>query len=738
MIESVSVGSVASYLGSPQVMDELSTFNYLFGPNGSGKTTISRVLADEDRYPSCDVRWRGKRQMETMVYNRDFIDRNFIQSREFKGVFTLGEKQVDTLEKIAETQKELEQLTAKGESLEKALSGTDGMGGKVAEQAEVDNELKEKCWAQKRRHDEAFSPAFSGVRNSGGRFKEKVLEERARKSAAPPPLDDLLEMAETVFGPSPVSEGLIANIGGATLAEYENDPLLGRRIVGKEDAEIAALIQHLGNSDWVRRGRAYLEDSDGACPFCQQELRPTFAADLESYFDESYRRAVDDIDRLERDYATAAERIQGRIGVVASGTHRFLDLDGLAGLKDQLDTTIQLNRERLATKRRAPSEVVALEPVSALLARLSELIAGANEQAAAHNRRVSNLEAERATLTSHVWQHIVQIELVEALAQYDKRSANVTKAVDALQRQVADVETKRLACTRKLHALELSTTSIEPTIRGINALLESVGFSGFSIQQAEARNSYKLVREDGTDAKETLSEGERSFVTFLYFYHLIRGSTTESGVSTARVVVLDDPVSSLDSDVLFIVSSLIKGLLEDVRNGQGSVKQVFVLTHNVYFHREVTFNPRRRDVAMKEETFWVVRKVDTRSTLVRHPSNPVRTSYDLLWEEVRNPTHSSVTIQNSLRRILENYFTILGSVDPGKIVDLFEGRDRAICRSLFSWVNAGSHYAFDDLYVTATDGVENYLRVFRQVFEKSDQVGHYRMMTGDSYEDPTG
>ncbi|MFH0083694.1 AAA family ATPase, partial [Pseudomonas aeruginosa] len=71
----------------------------------------------------------------------------------------------------------------------------------------------------------------------------------------------------------------------------------------------------------------------------------------------------------------------------------------------------------------------------------------------------------------------------------------------------------------------------------------------------------------GMDAKETLSEGERTFVTFLYFYHLLKGSDSESGVTTDRIVVFDDPVSSLDSDILFIVSSLIKALFDEVRQG---------------------------------------------------------------------------------------------------------------------------------------------------------------------------
>jgi wobble nucleotide-excising tRNase len=178
------------------------------------------------------------------------------------------------------------------------------------------------------------------------------------------------------------------------------------------------------------------------------------------------------------------------------------------------------------------------------------------------------------------------------------------------------------------------------------------------------------------DAKETLSEGDRSFVTFLYFYHLLKGSARESGMRTDRIVVFDDPVSSVDSEILFIVSSLIKELMLEVRAKTGYIKQIFVLTHNVYFHREVTFNPRRCDKAMNDQAFWVVRKVNQRTRTEKHSSNPIKTSYDLLWSEVRNPNRCVFTIQNTLRRIPENYFKILGGLDPDKICGMFDGNER--------------------------------------------------------------
>jgi wobble nucleotide-excising tRNase len=214
----------------------------------------------------------------------------------------------------------------------------------------------------------------------------------------------------------------------------------------------------------------------------------------------------------------------------------------------------------------------------------------------------------------------------------------------------------------------------------------------------------------------------------------LKGSTSESGTATNRVVVFDDPVSSLDSDILFIVGSLIKGLFEEVRSGKSQIKQAFVLTHNVYFHKEVTFNPNRQYEAMAEETFWTIRKSEHKSTVQKHPSNPIKTSYELLWAEVRNQSRTNLTIQNTLRRILENYFRILGGVNPDAICDKFEGKDRLICKSLFSWVNDGSHSAHDDLFVSIEDSaVDGYLRIFREIFKRTEHLPHYKMMMGESF-----
>ena len=135
MIESITIANVATYANTPETLTGLSHLNYVFGSNGTGKTIVSRVIADESNFPTCNVAWKGGTKLEPMVYNRDFVDRNFHQPAELKGVFTLGEKQVDTLAKITTAKTELDTLTTKIESLTQGLQGVDGAGGKKGELA---------------------------------------------------------------------------------------------------------------------------------------------------------------------------------------------------------------------------------------------------------------------------------------------------------------------------------------------------------------------------------------------------------------------------------------------------------------------------------------------------------------------------------------------------------------------------------------------------------------------------
>lgn len=254
------------------------------------------------------------------------------------------------------------------------------------------------------------------------------------------------------------------------------------------------------------------------------------------------------------------------------------------------------------------------------------------------------------------------------------------------------------------------------------------GFKGFSLALAPEKGHYKIVRNDGSDAKETLSEGEYNFITFLYFYHKLNGSTEATGITREKIVVIDDPVSSLDSSVLLIISTLIRELINKCKESKGGILQLFVLTHIIYFHKEITFIPGR-DQERPKENFYIIKKIDNISSFQLYKNNPITTTYELLWKEIRQP--NPATFLNSMRRILEYYFNTIGGYDYEKMINKLTGEDLLIGKTLVSWINDGSHFISDDLFVQLDDAnMNHYSIVFKKIFENLKHISHYNKMMG--------
>ncbi|RAZ82406.1 AAA family ATPase [Cereibacter johrii] len=528
---------------------------------------------------------------------------------------------------------------------------------------------------------------------------------------------------------------VLPNQDSSKIPMLEISAILKKKIIGKRDVDISALIEKLGNSDWVQQGRQFFDQLDDQCPFCQQKTNAAFRQSLEAYFDETYISDLAAIDRMLGDYAEAAIELMTAYNVSDIVESPYLDREAfdkdVAGLRLALDSNI----EHIMAKRKEPSAPATLIDTAPLIAAVNAHISTANKKVKANNETIANLAARKKELTSQIWKRL--LEDTKAIYEAFKgKSGGLDKAITSLETQVEAGKNKLAGKEKEIEEDERKITSIKPTIDAINKLLKSFGFRNFHLVESSGGGFYEVKRADGSDAKRTLSEGERSFITFLYFYYLVGGSFSSSGGTNDKIVVFDDPVSSLDADILFIVCNLIKKVVAEMRGNMSPIKQVFVLTHNVYFHKEVTFDKNRDGLgtALKDETFWVVRKTSQKSELWSHKENPIKSSYELLWREVRRKPPSDTAIQNVMRRILEHYFKFYGGIKPESIIDNFDGKDKMICSTLLSWVNDGSHFATDDLYMACDPGqVDRFLIVFQRIFEVSQHDGHFRMMMGEDY-----
>lgn len=733
MIEEIYLANEGSYDRTGTGLNGLKALNFVFGPNGSGKTTISRVIAGTNINADSTMSWAAGNPLDTRVYNRDFVEKHFDTPGSIQGVYTLGEDNVEAVKKVANLKAEEDKIDNKIRTLKKTLNGDDGASGKQKQRDELDEKLVEDVWKAKRGYSD-LDDAFSGLNSSKKKFCQRYLSEAEKNEAELREIGALRDDAATVFSDSLTQASALPKPDSQPLLALETSEILGKKIIGKDDVDIAAVIEKLGNSDWVQQGRHYFDQLDDQCPFCQQKTNAAFRQSLEDYFDESYVSDLAAIESLHSDYEEKATALLEAYQVPAVIDSHFLDRDAFESDLSALRLALEANRTSIEGKKKEPSTPVTLKDTQPLIAAVDGHVDVANAKVQENNETLNNLDARKKTLIAQVWRRLLE-DTKPTYDAYKTASGNLGAAITSLTEQIEQRDDELKEKRQEIEDTEKQITSIKPTIEAINKLLKSFGFVNFHLVESADEGFYEVKRPGGEDAKGTLSEGEKSFITFLYFYHHIKGSFSSTGANTDRIVVFDDPVSSLDADILFIVCNLIKGIINEMRAGNSAIKQVFVLTHNIYFHKEITFHKKRSGAdAMDDETFWIVRKSSTRSELVPSSENPIKSSYELLWREVRQKPPSETAIQNVMRRILEHYFKFFGGIAPEKIVEKFEGQDKMICASLFSWINDGSHFANDDLFMSCDPGqIDRYLTVFQRIFEESGHGGHYKMMMGDAY-----
>lgn len=728
MIENITIKNVATYDSLGININSLKKVNFIYGTNGCGKTTISNFLQNvvEPKFNNCSLMWQNSIPLNTLFYNKEFRERNFGKGK-LGGVFTLGEATAEQIKVIDDKTEELKIIKAEGSKKRETLDS------QIKKKETLENDFKETTWTKiYKKYEPTFKEAFTGTLQKES-FKNKLLQEFNNNISSLDTFENLKEKAKTIFGEIPQTITPINSITFDRVIEIENNEIWKKIIVGKADVDIAKLIQKLNINDWVNHGRDYLQE-DKTCPFCQEKtITENFKSQLESFFDQTYLNDLKSIKDLKQEYNSLTQNLINELNTIENNQKDFknskLNNDKFSSYLKTLISQNNINNEFLNNKVKEPSRSIELNSLKEQLTFIAELITNTNTEIVKHNDIVTNFNSEKNNLIKAIWKLIIE-EFKTEITKYNTDKNGLESGITTLKTQINSKLSEYSTLDIEIKNLSKNVTSIEPTINEINRLLKSYGFLNFEIVPATEDGFYQIQREDGTIAETTLSEGEITFITFLYFLQLAKGGASEETVTEERILIIDDPISSLDSNVLFVVSTLIKELIKKVKAETGNIKQIILLTHNVYFHKEVSYEGLNRKG--EKSQFWILRKNNKVSTIQFYADiNPIQSSYELLWREIREwEKNSGITIQNTLRRILENYFSILGNKRDDVLINKFSSQEeRDICRSLLSWTNEGSHTLPDDLFVEAPDGtITKYLNVFKNIFVFTANTGHYNMM----------
>ena len=738
MIKSIKLKNCATYTSAGVSIENCQKINFFYGPNGSGKSTISNFLRNptDAQYNDCEIEWENDTAIDVVVYNREFRENNLKEN--IAGVFTLGQA---TIEDIQALEKMKEQRTKKNEE---HMVRENTFKKKCQEEVEYKDKFKDIVWSRILKSNETdFQEAFSGFRNNKERFRDEVLSQYQISHTSCETRDSLLLRAKALFTQKlekyiiisfPLDD--IVN----QLVEIETSAIWNKVIVGNKDIPVGRLIEVLDNADWVNQGRKHLRE-DHICPFCQQStITEELKRQLDAFFSGEYEHDVNIIKRFVGQYRYCSDELLRRIDTLKINFNSCpvtgIDTSKIDTILEILKGYFSKNISEMLVKEKEPGRLVSITKTDSTINALTQLVIDGNAAIAKHNNMVDNYVFEKNTLIADIWALLMSENkaLIDSylndIENFNKAKIGIQKGIGICKKQLDDLDEKIVEAGKNI-------TSVQPAVDEINRSLKIYGFTNFQIVPSKVQqNSYQIQRIDGSLATNTLSEGEETFISFLYFLQFAKGSVDVSRVSDRKVLVLDDPICSLDSTVLYIVSSMVKGLIKDVRDGKSDVVQIFILTHNVFFHKETAFIDRRTELC-NDIHYWIINKDNNISTIRAYERiNPIKTSYELLWEELKSNTNASlIATQNIMRRILENYFSILGRTTDDTIMESFSTiEEKMICRSLLSWINDGSHTIPDDLYIDSyTDLIDRYKQIFKEVFIRMGHEAHYKMMMGDGY-----
>ena len=586
MIKSIAIQGYKSFHPTTPVTISLETATqkpvFFYGLNGAGKTAIGEVIHGRSirdaEFQACRVDTTQGGPFRYLVYNHHFVHSEIGEAAGMPGIFTIGELNTETQRKIEERERLLQEVRGVREAAQRDVVTING------QLATALNDAKEDVWTVYKAHDKG---AFDSFLTGYGRGAQKFFDD-LRTYATPDDetLEDLDSLAKRLVDIS----GDETRKGTHQLAlgpfqVIERDAIWQEQVEVSGESRLAPMVEKLGNGDWVSKGRAFVHD--GQCPFCQQGLTHGFPGRTGQAFgrgppgeDRSHRRVHHHLRSGHPDTGSGGGWSAGRTPVPGDGPKSGVGygarpLEGEPG-HHATETVHAVRAGGSCPNRPAADEGRAI---------------GAQHPHWHVQSAHPEQGGERSAIRDLFWKNMCR-DRIGVYRVHDARIAPLNEQLAAAQTKDREAGTQEAGYISTLTELRKKQEGVDASVAAINERLKGLGIESFSIARKSGEGSlYCLERPaHGESSAQTLSEGEKTLISFVYFIELLKGSNEQGAAAdiSKTVVVIDDPISSLSHNFVYDIASIICHELIKPPGGQ-NVRQVIVLTHNLFFLHELVY-----------------------------------------------------------------------------------------------------------------------------------------------------
>lgn len=702
----------------------------IYGLNGSGKSTLSEYLRNLNNpiYSNCAIEpILNTDTEEILVYNENYVQDVFYSSETQRGIFSLSKENSDARKKIDSATIELKDLSSKADKQSELLS-------KLSEEWEtIKDSFYNRFWQIKKQYsggDRVLEYCLEGLKGS----KEALANYLINLPNPTEPIeytieelrDEIQRLNEFKGTQLPQFHYIEFNA-----SEIETASIFREVITGNKNSRVANLIDKLQNSDWVKTGMNF--DTNGICPFCQRPYTEDILTLLKEYFNEDYERALADIRNKGILYSSAIENLPSiTFSQIAILSHLAMPFE--QAINSYIDT-LRSNLNKIREKYKSPSLIIELEDSSIRLKAVNDILSQANAIIENFNKRVSEISQELLLIKTKFW-NLFRNKYAQSITDFTNQQSHYTKKnqeIKTIEKGFRD----RMSIVRScIEEEQKKIINIDDAIDHINSMLIDMGIIDFKIVKCDNEDGlYRIVRDNATKSIfRTLSEGERTIISVLYFIETCQGLLDKTSSHKKRIVVIDDPVSSLSNMYVFNIGRLIRSvfypeLVKDKESEQFIInpkfEQVFILTHSLYFFYEMTeISEEKRHAS---QSLFRVSKNEQGSKIEIMRYEHIQSDYHAYWMTIRDPDANPALIANCMRNIIEYFFNFVEKRDLNNVFNL-EIFKQPKYQAFQRYINRESHSLGQNIYDFKEFDYAIFMDALKKVFTTMGYEKHYNKM----------
>jgi len=656
-------------------LGDFQKLNIIYGRNYSGKTTLSRIfraleakeIHNRDKYdnPSFEIVLDNKTitqdELEKFntpvcVFNEDFVRENLSFLRNENDTikaFVLGKENKDIQSQIDNKKKELGENKA-GEETGLYKTQQENLTKYEIAKKEYEEKVKEldDLLSQKATKDRKIAIKYNSLLEVPTYDINDIKNDidKIKQIDYIKPTDGEKEKSKKLLSESKKNDVLNISFDFCfTELINESKELIERKIVKTEN------IEELVNDDlinWAKRGKELLKPQD-KCAFCGNAISNERWAKLTNYFNDAQKKLEGEIIkklRVVEEFQRKLKELNIDKNLFYSNFHDDLEKLNLNELKQRAESSLESLREQLTTRQNAIFENKEFVFVEDLTDDLKNFSNTYEKIVTWNNKLTLELEEEQKNAREHL--RLVDVSEYLQSIGYDEKLSEIEKLNKAKEEAFEIKGTTDKTIAKKESAikeLEAEMKSVENASKKINEYLKAIlGDEHLSIspikenQNIHEEKVYKFeIVRDGKKAFN-LSEGEANLVAFSYF--LAKLDEVDGG---NPIIWIDDPISSLDSNHIFGVYSLIME-----KTTQYDFGQIFISTHNLNFLKYL----KRISLEKGSKAYFIIRRQDRKSYLEKMPEymKEYVTEFNYLFKQIYECSKIS-KIDDSNYTVLYNF-----------------------------------------------------------------------------------